>query len=103
MNVTISVENDGKKHIVKLSGEIDVHTIGQVQSAVLALTETPHHHVFIDLEKVTYLDSTGLGIFVAAYKSAEKNKSKLSIINAQERVFRLFKITGLDTIIDVQG
>lgn len=101
MNLKIDQTKSGHVYLVELSGEIDVYTAEKLTEAVLPLTESEKKNVKIDLGKVTYLDSTGLGVFIAAYKSTKKHGSTLKLINTKERVLRLFQITGLDKIIDV--
>lgn len=103
MNLKIEQINDGNNYLVQLAGEIDVYTAEELSNTVIPLTEDKENNVKVDLEKTTYLDSTGLGVFIAAYKSAKKHESSLEIINTKERVLRLFQITGLDEIIDVRG
>lgn len=101
MNLKIEQTKTGNICLVDLSGEIDVYTADKLSKAILPLTEKATNNVEIDLEKITYLDSTGLGAFISAYKSAKKHGSSLKLINTKERVLRLFQITGLDEIIDI--
>lgn len=56
----------------------------------------------VDLKDITYMDSTGLGVFISAYKSAKEHESSMELIHAKDRVSRLFKVTGLDEIMNVR-
>lgn len=103
MNLKIEQTNEGNNYIVQLAGEIDVYTADKLSETVIPLTVTKENNVKVDLEEISYLDSTGLGVFIAAYKSAKEHDSSLEIINTKKRVLRLFQITGLDEIIDVRG
>lgn len=103
MNLKIDVSDDDQKSIVSLSGEIDAYTAPKLKEALLPLTKHKHHIVEVDLEKISYMDSTGLGVFISALKSTKEHESKMKLINVQERVLRLFKITGLDEIIDLNS
>lgn len=103
MNLKIEQVLEENDYVVQLAGEIDVYTADKLNKAILPLTEDKVNNVKVDLQNVTYMDSTGLGVFIAAYKSAKKHESNLSLINTQQGVLRLFKITGLDEIIDVRG
>lgn len=103
MNLKIEIENTGNEYVVKLVGEIDVHSAGELRDVLIPLSEVAGNDVKIDMSGITFLDSTGLGIFIAAYKSSEKNNSRLTLIRVRDRVFRLFKVTGIDTIMDVRG
>ncbi|WP_188456841.1 STAS domain-containing protein [Virgibacillus oceani] len=103
MNLAIEVTEENIKSIVSLSGEIDAYTAPQLKEALLPLTKADGQIVEVDLENVNYMDSTGLGIFISALKSSKENNSHLKLINLQDRVYRLFKITGLIEIIDIKA
>jgi len=97
------VTDAGRKSIVELTGEIDVYTAPLLVEELIPLTEEEGNTVQVDLAKTTYLDSTGLGIFISAYKSSQEHQSNLELINAKERVLRLFKVTGLYKIMNVES
>jgi anti-sigma B factor antagonist len=103
MDLTIKITDEPNKSIVHLSGEIDAYTAPNLKETLIPLTQQKGRIVEVDLEKVSYMDSTGLGIFISALKSTKEHDSKLILVNIQERVLRLFKITGLDEIMDVNA
>lgn len=101
MNIDIDVIIKESKTIVNLSGEIDVYTAPKLKEALLPLTKQENHVIEVYLEDVNYMDSTGLGVFIGVLKSTKENNSHLKLVNLQDRVQRLFKITGLNEIIDI--
>ncbi len=101
MNLKVEVSEENAKSIVGLSGEIDAYTAPQLKESLLPLTRIESQLVEVNLEDVNYMDSTGLGVFISALKSTKENNSHLKLVNLQDRVLRLFKITGLDEIIDI--
>ncbi|WP_099156468.1 STAS domain-containing protein [Virgibacillus ndiopensis] len=103
MDLAIEVKEENKKSKVILTGEIDAYTAPQLKDVLLPLTKIEAQIVEVDLEDVNYMDSTGLGIFISALKSSKENNSQLKLINLQDRVYRLFKITGLNEIIDINA
>lgn len=103
MNLAIDVIKENEKSIVNLSGEIDAYTAPQLKEALIPLTKQSDHIVEVDLENINYMDSTGLGVFISALKSTKEHGSSLKLVNIQGRVLRLFKITGLDEIIDIDA
>lgn len=103
MNLVIDVVDEKAKSVVHLSGEVDVYTATKLKDNLLPLTYEKDHLVEVDLESITYMDSTGLGIFISALKSTNEHDSKLKLVNIQDRVLRLFNITGLDEIMDIEG
>ncbi|MFC3039291.1 STAS domain-containing protein [Virgibacillus xinjiangensis] len=103
MNLELNVVEGNDKSIVNLSGEIDAYTAPKLKETLLPLTRNAGHTVEVDLENVNYMDSTGLGIFISALKSTNENDSKMKLVNIQDRVYRLFKITALDEIMDINA
>lgn len=102
MNLTIDVVNKpGHTYVLYLNGELDVYTAPKLKEALLPLTKKKDKIIEVNLAEVKYMDSTGLGIFINALKNTKEYNSHLKLVNPQERVSRLFKITGLDEIMDL--
>lgn len=104
MNLDIKVvDANEKEKVVKLSGEIDVYTAPELKKTLLPLTEEEGIFVQVDFTEVSYMDSIGLGVFISALKSSQEYNSRLQIVHVHERILRLFKITGLDEILDIRS
>ncbi|WP_026908569.1 anti-sigma factor antagonist [Paucisalibacillus globulus] len=103
MNLKIQIEDGNSKSIVRLSGEIDVYTAPKLKDALLPLTKRQGTILEVDLELVNYMDSTGLGVFVNALKLSKENRCNLILVNLQDTVLRLFQITGLHEIMDLNS
>ncbi|WP_018924810.1 STAS domain-containing protein [Salsuginibacillus kocurii] len=103
MNLTLQTKETEAGTRVMVEGEIDAYTAPELRETLIPLTEKQNTEVVVDLANVEYIDSTGLGIFIGALKSAHSNGSELAITGVNERVHRLFSITGLDEVIDIDG
>ncbi|QKY71215.1 STAS domain-containing protein [Lentibacillus sp. CBA3610] len=101
MDLKIDITEGIGKSTVKLFGEIDAYTAPQLKEKLLPLTKIERNQVEVNLENVHYMDSTGLGVFISALKSTKENNSELRLVDLQDRVLRLFRITGLDEIITI--
>ncbi|WP_188207791.1 STAS domain-containing protein [Alkalibacillus aidingensis] len=102
MNLHIDDHQEGDVTVLKLSGEIDAYTAPQLKEKLLALVEE-NPTVHVDLARVSYMDSTGLGVFISALKTSKEKEHALKLINLQENVYRLFNITGLNDVIDIEN
>ncbi len=61
-------------------------------------------HIVVDFHNVDYMDSTGLGVFYSAIKKRlRKNDGKLEFIGVSKRLKRLFDITGLTEILNLNS
>ncbi|MGY4691206.1 STAS domain-containing protein [Salibacterium sp. K-3] len=102
MNLDIHTEELDEETVLFVGGEIDAYTASQLREALLPLTEKEGVEVVVDLTNVNYIDSTGLGIFIGALKSANSCGSTLRLTGLNDRVKRLFSITGLDEVMDIE-
>ncbi|WP_163540015.1 anti-sigma factor antagonist [Gracilibacillus sp. YIM 98692] len=103
MNLDIAIDQKDSVYEVKLTGEIDAYTAPKLKETLVPLTQTKDRIVEVNLENVNYMDSTGLGVFISALKATREYNSELKLISLQDRVQRLFEITGLDNIINIDS
>ncbi|CQR48262.1 Anti-sigma-B factor antagonist [Paraliobacillus sp. PM-2] len=105
MNINLDVElvEKGTTLHLLLTGEIDAYTAPKLKEQLLPLTRKTGMEIIVDLEKVNYMDSTGLGVFISALKSTKEYDSELKLVQLQDRVRRLFEITSLDSIITIES
>lgn len=101
MNISIDIEETGKRVFAKISGEIDAYTAPKLRETISKYGEKKGIWMSVDLSGVSYMDSTGLGVFVGLFKSIRANDSTLNINGLSERLKRLFDITGLSNIMDI--
>jgi len=100
MNLSVEVKHGEGQAILFLQGELDAFTAPKLSEHLTPLVTNPGlSKVFVDLEHLSYMDSTGIGIFIGALKSANKSGCQLVIQNAPQRIERLFSITGLHQLI----
>ncbi|MFD5949668.1 STAS domain-containing protein [Streptomyces collinus] len=85
--------------VVTLRGEID-HDVQDVLShALLGEDAAVPRRVVADLSGVTFMDSSGINVFVAAYQQAREAGGWVRIVGAQESVLRVLHLTGVDALI----
>ena len=57
--------------------------------------------IHVNLANVSYMDSTGLGLFVGTLKALNQHNKELYILGVTDRISRLFDITGLKDLMHV--
>lgn len=102
MNLQVEQVDKDLVHSMKIIGEIDIYTAPKLKEHLANLDKAEGMEVELDLTEVNYMDSTGLGIFVGFYKEVKANDGKLVIKGLNQRLYRLFEITGLSDIMDVE-
>jgi anti-sigma B factor antagonist len=86
---------DERTHIVTPRGEVDALTAPQLGRWLLGLTEAGITRVVVDLSKVTFMDSTGIGVLLNALRHLTSRRGGLVLVCPTERILRPFQVTGL--------
>lgn len=95
MDLTLTTRQHGDRTVVTLGGEIDVYTAPLLRDAISDLVAQGSHDIVIDLTGVGFLDSTGLGVLVGGLKKVRAHDGTLELVCDQERLLKIFRITGL--------
>jgi anti-sigma B factor antagonist len=56
--------------------------------------------VLVDLSTVSRIDSAGLGLLIKCYSHALRNRGMLKLLNPNEEVRRLFRLTRMDSVLE---
>ncbi|WP_172370727.1 STAS domain-containing protein [Sporosarcina jiandibaonis] len=102
MNLSVELSKEDSVQRFHIAGEIDAFTAPVLKDKLAEVQDVPGLQAELNLTDVTYIDSTGLGVFVGFYKTLKANDGYMKIIGVNDRVKRLFEITGLDEIIDIE-
>jgi anti-sigma B factor antagonist len=93
----------GDAAVVTLSGEVDLATIPVLHDALTkALTHHPNRLLVIDLDGVTVLDDTGLGVLLGAAGSAREAGADLAVVCTSKRLRQRLDRTGFSRAVDVR-
>ncbi len=74
---------------------------GRLREALRELGAAGQHSVILNLRKVDYIDSTGLGTLVIGYTSLKKAGGKLALLNLNRRNIELLVFTKLTTVFEI--
>src|SRR5579863_946867 len=102
LDIKVNVrEAPGDCYIVDLSGEIDVYTSPKVKDAIGDLIDRGVYHLIINLEKVRYIDSTGLGVLIGGLKRVREHGGSVNLVCTNPQIKKIFDITGLVKIFGI--
>jgi anti-sigma B factor antagonist len=101
MDLGLVVQEQGDWTVLAVSGEIDIATAPSLREKLHSLLADGHASLIIDLDDVTFLDSTALGVLVGVLKRARTEGGELRIVCNQPRVRKVFEITRLDSAFDL--
>ncbi len=87
--------------VVDVEGEIDVYTAPRLRELLIELVNNGHYQLVVNMEKVEFLDSTGLGVLVGGLKRVRAHDGSLDLVCTQERILKIFRITGLTKVFGI--
>ncbi len=86
--------------VVSLEGELDHHTAGEVREYIDNLLEDPTiRNLIIDMKKLKFMDSSGLGVLLGRYKIISRRGGELGVVGINTQIDRIFVVSGLYKII----
>lgn len=79
-----------------VEGEIDVANATTFREALMGLIEDSHEGIIVDLSKVPYIDSTGIGVLMGAAHRAEELGLQVRVVCPHDGILRVLTMLGLD-------
>jgi len=89
------------RYVITVSGEVDLATSPDLDLVIIAALESGTESVVVDLTDVSFMDSSGLGVIVRGLKRCREADKNLDLVITNERVLKVFGITGLDQVIPI--
>ena len=101
MDLSLDTRHEGGHTIIEVGGEIDVYTAPKLRDKITELVGNGEYNLVIDMEKVDFLDSTGLGVLVGGLKKVRAHDGSMELICSQDRLLKIFRITGLAKVFTI--
>jgi len=88
--------------IVDLEGKVTTgEPIVQIKQVTRRLVADGVRRVLLNLDKVTYTDSSGMGEIIACYSILREHEGMLKLVQVPPKVLELLRITKLDTVVEI--
>ena len=97
-----NIEEKNDHLLVELIGDLDVYSKEDFSKFCDESLKDKNENLIIDLEKLDYIDSTGLGMFINIYKDQKEKEKSVKVINAKENIKKLFKITDISDLFKME-
>lgn len=92
--MTITINNEGEKIIGVLDGRLDTAASQQFQIDMQPLMDNADKHIVLDCQKLEFISSSGLRLFLSLRKQTIAKGGDVTIINVSSEVKQVFTITG---------
>lgn len=97
----ISKRESGSVIILDVNGEIDLYNAPEIKETINNLIEEKKFNVIINLAKVSYIDSSGIGALISSLSNLKKFQGGLKIVNVSGSVRKVFELTKLTNFFEI--
>jgi anti-sigma B factor antagonist len=87
--------------VIDVQGEIDIYTAPRLRELLIDLVGKGSYRLVVNLDKVGFLDSTGLGVLVGGLRRVRAHDGSLDLVCTQQRILKIFRITGLTEVFGI--
>jgi anti-sigma B factor antagonist len=102
MAVKTSTVQSGKIGLIEVKGSlVGGEETDELRSAVADFVEQGNKKLVIDLSKVTYLNSTAIGVLVSAHTTYSRNNGQVKLCGINKNINNIFVITKLTLVFEV--
>jgi len=104
LSLTINMESKGDVLCIRLEGELDHHAAEQLKKQATAAMESKTiKHIVLNLESLTFMDSSGLGVILGRYKQIKQQQGQMVVCAISPSIKRLFEMSGLFKVIQIES
>ncbi|MGC5562365.1 STAS domain-containing protein [Streptomyces sp. FR-108] len=96
--LTLRVRTAPTGAVIELAGDLDHHSAPAVRAALPGLDLRPGRQLVLDLGGVTFCDSSGITVIIAARNHALAAGAGIALAAVPDSVSRIFRIVGLDQV-----
>lgn len=101
MELQIDTSHVDHQTVVIPRGVIDLATIGAFRGVLDEVFSHGAVDLVLNLNEITFIDSTGLGALISARRRAHAFKGSLLLVCENDVVLRVLRITGLERVFDI--
>lgn len=101
MELKVDLRQEGDKLFVDLQGDLDINSNKEFKEKVNSVQGIKN--ITVNCENLSYIDSTGLGAFISIYKHIKEKGEKLVITGLKPHIKKIFLITDLDKVFEIEG
>ena len=87
--------------VIDVQGEIDIYTAPRLRELLINLVSEGNYQLVVNLDKVGFLDSAGLGVLAGGLRRVRAHDGSLELVCTQQPILKIFRITGLTEVFGI--
>jgi len=99
LQIESSFNTDLEQWDLTAKGEVDISTAPKLREFLDSAYHEIKADIFLHLDDLNYIDSTGLGVIIGAFGRMQANENRITLINPKDNIRKLLSITSLDRIL----
>lgn len=97
----INRRESGEIVVFDINGEIDLYNAPEIKDKIKEEMNKNKVNIVINLDKVSYIDSSGIGVLISSLSNLKKVGGALKLINVYASVRKVFELTKLTSFFDI--
>lgn len=86
-------------YTISIKGDLDASSSIIMDNAMQEAVVANEKHILVDCERLEYISSAGLGVFMSYLTDFEENDTKMALYGLSAKVRNVFEMLGLDQLI----
>ncbi|GAA2435882.1 STAS domain-containing protein [Streptomyces lavendulocolor] len=88
--------------VVTVAGDLDHQSAARLRDALRDVPLRPGETLLLDLHGLTFCDSSGISVFIAAHRQAETAQARMALQQVPDTVARVLTVVGLDQVFEIR-
>ncbi len=101
--LTMTETDLGKAYQIAFVGDIDLYTLDRAKARIATLIDKGKIQLVFILDKVKYIDSSGLGLFIGSLKRVKERGGDIRLVNLNAYMMGIFKLINLHKVMDIHS
>lgn len=93
----------GQNVLIAVNGSVDIYTSPELRGELKLALEKRSPRIVVDMERVTFVDSSGLATLIEALQKVNEYQGKLVLYGLRPAVLSVFQLSNLDSLFDIRS
>ncbi len=96
------IKNNNTWQII-IDKDLDSYNIPELHKTIMKCIKEKKIDIVLECSRMSFIDSTGLGALANLMKIVKEYKGTITIRGLKKHIKKIFKLTGLNTIFNIEG
>jgi anti-sigma B factor antagonist len=98
---SINTRNHEGIILLDLNGFLDAHTSVELEKKFEELIAQNNNKIVVNFEKLSYISSAGLGVFMAFIENARNNAGDIKLCSMSDKIYNIFDMLGFPILFEI--